>query len=453
MPAPNYLYRHHRDRLMDLFPGSHYRPAIRNLPVSSQLPKVSYEDSTFIRIEHSQPDVEYKIRTNTSDRSSQGAIWWESSFYQGDGNTLKIPTEQLTKEAYTFSIYARKIGSGLESVLLQAITVEVGVDVSLPVRLLSAVIDYNTIATVIVENTQPNGDYQAFDPDEVALGDPVYSEEGGELEFPLFALEENMQVKIKSTNRRTGLNGWLAREVEVLVRPNPALTLLADGDHANALDEGIEEEINPFVYTYEHTALVTIRDSQSSAYYQLRHEWIDEDPIQTPPLNTPIVSALPGADGDLTIEIPPEQVREDFCLNVLAYKEDGPDGSIVEQLLDQKLTILVRPDPSKALGKEEIDGETFVKVHNTQPGVKYQLLDVTDPDHEVAVGYPRYHSRNFGVDDARMEREFGVDTFEADHVLLPTGPIEETKTYRVRATKVRTLLDTLLNQEITIAVN
>lgn len=425
MDEHNYEWRQARDRMIDLLTIGNTYP-LRNLPVFRRsLAAVPYNNFTSVTIGSTQPGVEYTLRDSNGRTSEPHA---------GNRVEVQIESGDLTEEEHTFSVEARNKDSGLASTLIQTVTVQVGIDVDLAVSLAEQVIDYGGRAVVRIRDTQRNGKYQAFDPEENPLSEEVLSGEGGDLFIELQGLKENTLVRVKSTNLKTGLNGWLTQQVEVLVRPD--LELAVSGDETP--------------YDYDTEAKIVLSNTQSSVRYVLKYEWVDdddEDYRESIYHTTP--AELPGNGGVLDLLTVP--LKEDLRLHILAVKADAPEGFPIEGSLTRKLTLRVKPDPSKALSlpEGELDPAkgTEIIVGDTQPGVKYQLLNDVN---NAKIGWPRYHSRNKGVGAAGIGADFAVGRFEGNAVRLPTGPISKTKTFAVRAIKALTGVKTLLTQKIEV---
>lgn len=419
----NFGLRESRDTLIDLLPIKSTFP-LRNLPVNPERPKVSYNDSTHIIISWSQPDVLYSIIDDT------GHIFQEP--VPGNSGDLSIPTDLLTKEDYTFSVLATKQNSGLENVLLQTVTIQVGVDTGLIVRLIDEIIDFNATATIVVEATQRNAKYQAFDLKGNPISEEVLSGEGGDLLITTQTQPEDQGIKVKATNLKTGLNDWMRQQVKVFVKPNLNLEV------------SLEQE----VIDYKAKGTVVIKNSQKSTQYLLRFEWIDDDTVDQNEINNTTAVAVKKGNDDV-LKITTGILIEDIRLNVLATKID----SNIEAQLLQTITIPVRPDPSRKLSKvdETVDFSqgTFIRVNDSQPGIQYQLRNDVN---NAKIGWPRYHSRNKGIDIGRIEMDFAIDEFAGNSVDLPTGGLTKTKTLNVLAIKTTTKVTAELKDTITIEV-
>lgn len=425
-----YHFRNARDTVINRVAAIGERMLNHNLPVTTLKSVVPYETTTIIYIDYTQPEVSYTL---IDDRG------WISTPQGGNGGRIEFETSSLTNEYHTFSVQAQPKGLRTVSDLHQRVTVKVGPEIDLEISLIRNIIDHGEEAVVRIMAPQSEAYYQAFSPKGKPLSDKVY---GGarEVLIPIKPLTENCDLKIKTTLEKTRVEDWQIQELTVLVKPNLEIDLTADGnDHALG-----EIEDNAYVSAYHHPAKLFIRNSQRSTHYRLRYKWMDEV-LPSTDLNLPVMEDQRGTDGDLPIVIPEALLTEDFRLYVQAFKK----GSTIGGRLQQELTLLVRPDPSKKLSVEKKEGSMFVWVHDSQPGVSYQLLDATDLSE---IGSPIFHRRNRGVGVAMIERDFVLGSYEENRILLPVGELTSTKAFRVRATKARTMLDVLLEQVITIEV-
>src|ERR1043165_6539998 len=159
-----YELRDARDTLIDLLPLKSTFP-IRNLPVRSERDIVPYKGFTYVIIDYSQPEVYYEVYDDTGRKMNEKV--------RGNGDALRIKTAELTNEDYTFSVTATKAVSGLTKQLLQTVTVKTGVDTAISIRLKQPFIDYNTAATIILDDAQRGNKYQIFDMKDTPLSQPA----------------------------------------------------------------------------------------------------------------------------------------------------------------------------------------------------------------------------------------------------------------------------------------
>ena len=426
-----YRFRNARDTLIDRIEPIGERMLNHNLPVSTLKSVIPYEETTLVFIDYTQPEVSYTLRDNRG---------WTSAPFEGNGERIAIKTSVLTYEYHTFSVQARPKGLRTVSDLHQRVTVKVGPEIDLEVSLKDKVIPFGAVAVVQVFAPQPNACYQAFSRKGKPLSEKIPGAHVAVLHIPIFPLTENCDIKIKTTLEKTRVEDWLIEEVTVLVIPNLEIEVTADGnDHVLG-----EMEDNAYACSYHHPAKLFIKNSQRSTHYRLRYKWLDADHKDWD-RHTPLLPDEQGTNGDLAIEIPEALLTEDFRLYVQAYKK----GQALGGRLKEEVTMLVRPDPEKSLSIVKNDGQMFIRVNNSQAGVSYQLLDATDLSE---IGEPVRHRRDRRIGEAKIGRDFALGRYGDDRVLLPVGTVDKTRAYRVRATKVRTMLDVLLEQAITIDV-
>jgi hypothetical protein len=350
---------------------------------------------------------------------------------RGNGGSLPIRTAELTNEDYTFSVTATKALSGLTKQLLQTVTVKTGVDTAISVRLQQTIIDYNTPATIILDNAQRGNKYQILDMKSAPLSKPVSSGEGGYLELVTTnPLKEDTQVQIVATNIKTAQTGIMDIKPTVLVAPNDAL---------------VPTLKQPLV-DYNGKGILSLPNTQQSVSYQLMYVDIDDDELAKVLATTPLVSDVVQGNG-AAIELTVNGMTEDMTVQVVAAKANGS-----RKVLGTQVLIPVKPDPSKKLSvvEEKVVAGTgaTVKVSSTQKGVLYQLRS---PDGKE-IDWPRFHSRNYGIGRARLGVNLAVDEFTDDSVYLLTGPLSETTTFNVLAIKATTRASAVLTDTITITI-
>jgi hypothetical protein len=94
----------------------------------------------------------------------------------------------------------------------------------------------------------------------------------------------------------------------------------------------------------------------------------------------------------------------------------------------------------------------MVTVSGTQQGVAYQLQV-----ENTSINPPGYDYRDRGINTARLEVDFVVeqpaDPDAYQTLLLPTGPVSTSTTYRILATNMLSGVSTLLNDAATIDID
>lgn len=422
-------FRAYRNSLIDLLPLPVNTFPLPDIPVFALQPVVQHELSGKIVLSYSQPDVSYTLY----DQTKTQAVDIQNTTDEHD-RVISVDTLSLTNEDYTFSVLATKSnkpGFLVSTQLLQTVLIKIGIKKDLVVQVTTTPVPYGSKAVVVVKDAQRGTRYQLFDNDH-ALSAETDSGAGGDLEISTTGpLKKDVKISVKSTNIKTGQNGMLDEQPDILVSPNTALIPKLVGTAAD----------------YNGTADITLADTQQTAVYQVRFEDIDDDAVDKKQMkNTSLGAAVPGNDG--TIVLPVAMLKEDLTVNILAIKK----SSGIQQQLTKKLLIPVRPDINKKLSVVENylkPGDMAVKVSNTQPGVMYQLK--TDEDNKN-IGKPGYHHKKRGIGEAQIELDFVVDPFTDDSVYLPTGHLLQTTTFHVLAIKATTKLDAVLINKIMVEV-
>ncbi len=419
-----YEFRTARDILTDLLlNGQATSFPITDQPVSAEQGTVMYDNPATVIIGFSQTDVRYVVYDDSQAKMS--------AVVEGNGGELRLETVQLTKQDHTFNILATKKVSGNKRQLLQTTTVKVGARLNLPVTPEKEFFEYGSAATVIIGDAQNGAVYQLFNLDDQPISAAASSGSSGDLALVTTdGVTEDITVKVRVTNTKTGLTGILETQPVLKVAPN---TLL----HA-ALKEPVTD--------YNGTATVLLTNSQETVTYQLLFDDIDDDnPEKKLPAGTAIGRAKKGTGK--TIELPVKPVFEDLTVSILATKT----ATGISVVLKEKIVIPVRPDPDKILSvvEETVDpviGAT-IRVSQTQKGILYQLRTGAA---DTPVGRPEYHHKNYGIGKARIGVEFALDEFTSDAVYLPTEPLTRTTTFSVLAIKATTRHSVVIG---TITVN
>lgn len=426
--AVKYEFREARDTLIDLLPLKSTYP-IRNLPVRPERDIVPFMGVAYVVIDFSQPDVFYEVKDNT------GRIMKDK--LPGTGGSLSIETAELENEDYTFSVTASKYVKTKDGTrelikqLLQTATVKTGVDSSVSIRPKRVIFEYHSLAIIVVEDAQRGNKYQLFDLNDVEISEAVESAVGGYLEIVATQpVKEDFQVKVVATNIKTGQTGVMDAKPMILVGPNVTLV--------PALKQPLID--------YNAKGIVTLASTQTSVTYQLMYVDVDDEDLAIILATQPMLGVPVDGNG-AEIELSIDNMTEDMTVRVLATKENGGAN-----ILRTQLFISVKPDPSKSLNvvEENVLPETgaTIKVSNTQKGVLYQLLS----SNNKPIGWPRFHSRNYGIGRARLEVNMAVGEFLDDSVYLPTGAIDGTTTFNVLAIKATTKVSVQLANTITVTI-
>lgn len=422
------------------------------------------------------------------------------NFAQTWRRVVQITTPDI-KEDQTFRILARKEtiagDEPLEEYLLQAVSVRVGIDTSLNVQFLSQlgtdflsekgdgiIINFNQPEAaglplkIRILQTQEGINYQIFEitagnerieRSAVAIGGTQGTEGNMTLELETAGTFEEDTVLIvrafRNNDDRESSDPLLAADLEqklsVAVRPNPQLNL-------SFADEKI-----PF----NGSTLVNLEKIQKSVDYQLfarlveLSEYSAEGNLEIEDVES-IQNLIPigapksgGQGGSISFETGAQQ--EDTVFIIQATKNSQPGGETLR--VKKGLVLLVQPSPSPtvvavngdiSIGEEGI----MVILHKTQKGVKYQL-------HQggKTIGEYGYHISERAVGGIVERREFGmrigtdfkigaaedhaVALFDDETLILPTGPVNKTSTFKVTARKFYTGLETELTENVKITVN
>ncbi len=444
MPNKHISLRDARDKLIDQLTAVHCYP-LRDLPVDTKSPIVAYERPVRINVYQSQQGVDYKLFDNYSDAEvllADDDVNEGVELKEGAGSTqtfLELQTQKgLTKQEYTFRVAAVNQRSGLSSPLYQRVEVKVTVDTTLNFRFASDWIDYGSTAEIIIERTQEYVSYQIENSADEALSDPIVSE-GGDLSIVTTKeFQENTNFKIKATNSVDDD----AHNISLYLKKTGVIQVLPNLDLPAALKEA------DWIYNSQLT--VAIPNSQSSVTYKLVVVSIDQD---CAPYSIAVGAVwskkVPGIDG--TLEIDSKAFREDAILQVIASKKGAPELSLK---LTEPMVVKVKPNPgtkvSAVTDKVPKGSVGLIQVSGTQPGVKYQLRNNTN---NVTIGWPRFHSKNYGVDKATLGVDLAVGEFSGPTVQLPTAILSKNHTYNVLAIKVSTGLSCELTQTAEVGIS
>lgn len=382
---------------------------------------------------------------------------------------LQVPavTEDI---GHTVLASRRREGVVLETYLTERASFKAGINTKLTLRFDPGpgqsiagnriTVAYGDRVTVVVEASQEgvyyrlmrDGSKEPLSPEET-LGNQR------ELRFTTAAaLKEDLVLRVKA-HRQVGklepkfLDTWL----EVAVRPNPDVAF------------------NPAVPILDFGAATTfaVLSPQASASYRLYRrtlttsDYLDAvapDAVSVPtgngravfirapervagglpPLGFETVADFKAKSGPLTAATGP--LNEDTLFLVLATKPN--DQSLV---LNAVVVVLVRPDPHPKVTSAESPIESGVEglaiVTATQRGVRYQLVAGGSD-----INPPGFHFENRAIESARVGLDLTVGEWGNEPVLLPTGPLHETKAFKVRATKILTGLSVDLTGTVTIEV-
>ncbi len=421
-------FRAYRNSLIDMLTLPVNTYPLPDTPLSASQAVVQYEQPGTIILSYSQPEVSYQIFDQTKGKPID-----INNTTDEDNGVIATNTQPLTEEDYTFSVLATKTNKPEIPVsisLLQTVLIKVGIKKDLALEV--APVQYGAQAVVIVKEAQRGTMYQLFDPLNNPLSVATNSGAGGDLPVSTYLpLYEDVTVSVKSTNIKTGQNGMLDKQANILVYPNTAS----------------KPGLISAVADYKGSNSVTLPLTQKSALYQLRFQDIDDDTVDKELQKDNHIGEPVSGNGSM-IELPVSMLTEDLTINILAIKT--PSG--LQQQLPSIKAIPVKPDISQQISVVETNlkpGDTAtIRVSKTQRGVKYQLRTADG----VNVGNPAYHHKNYGIGKAHIEVDFVIDTFTDDFVQLSTGRLEQTTTFNVLATKPTTGVSAQLTNTITVEV-
>jgi hypothetical protein len=334
------------------------------------------------------------------------------------GEELTIETKALINEDYTFSVVATKTQTGLSRNLLQTVTLKVGVDTMIPFTLDPEQVLYNKPLTLHLTGAQSGAVYQVFDMKNQPLSKETDSGAGGDLTIITDPLKEDVQIKVKSTNKKTKQTGFLVQQPLIRVYPNDALVPVL----LNA-ENGID---------FNTIAELSLDGAQTTTSYQLIYTGIDDDTVNKPSfVNTPSGKAVKGT---AATRLKTDKLNEDPTVAIVATKTDS---GLFKTLLTT-VFIPVKPDPGKQLSIVEAtvkkgDSAT-IRVNKPQRGIYYQL--VTEDLKEV--GWRVFYHKNYGLAKGHIGLDLAIGEKPDDTVYLPTGPLDKDTTFKVVARKATT---------------
>lgn len=412
----------------------------------------------------------------------------------------QITTPDIKKDQ-TFRLLARKKNitknaEQLEEYLLQSISVRVGIDTSLPVQFLPQLgtdvlsekgdgitINFNQPEAanlplkIRILQTQEGVNYQIFE----TIDADKRIERSGIVVGGTQGSEGNMTVELETTgtfeedtvlvirafrdiadkeNSDPLLAADLEQKLTVVVRPNKELEL-------SFADEKIP---------YNGSTSIRLDKTQQSVNYQLfarrleLSEYSAEGVLEIADVESignlvPVGKPKSGKQGD-SISFETEAQQEDSVFVIQATKNNQLNGETL--LIEKGLVLLVQPSPSptvtadsSAISKGE---EGLVILSNTQKGVKYQLQSG-----KKTIGEYGYHISERAIGGIVERREFGMrigtdfkigtvqdnafTLFNDEKLILPTGAIKKTTTFKIIARKSYTGLETELSEDVTITIS
>jgi hypothetical protein len=482
-----------RDLLIDLLGLGHTYP-VRDLAVGFGdeilVPRqtVAFGVAAEVVVAHSQPDVDYQLRTDDGDAVPGGTVTTRLDPASGSQRTT-LTTPPVLEDS-TFRLLAVKRETSRSAYLEGTATVKVGLDVDLPVQALPgrdiqyapdlrlAVVPFGAQLDVEVGDSQAGVEYAlvtrgAVDADMVVSTATVAGRRGPVL-LHTVPLTDDVEVSVRATRTLdTGdVVGHLATVLRVWVRADAAAAV------TTTPPDGVVD--------HEVAAQVRVR-AQDGVRYRLHahpvgdRDWLRDAQggVSLPPSDHPAVwSAPPGFDplgepvvataGWALLETPP--LHEDMVVVVQAERQHdlAPGGTSAVEMASQVL-LLVRPDSDPQLRLRvgtTTDGtiERWVQVLGGQPGVRYH---VESPSGTELSPWPAYihrrdddghgaDGRNHGLGLLAVEVDLAVATDQSDGPVgnpattPPTPPVldipalTEDATLTLRAVRAQTGVATRL---------
>ena len=268
-------------------------------------------------------------------------------------------------------------------------------------------------------------------------GDLVFTTKAG------FNKDIRLLVKAYRTTRAE-ICAYLETTLTVNVRPDPAVAV----------------SIDALIYDYHTKARLTLANTQASATYALyQRDLVEADYVLQ---GTAGALEIPTGEGHSVFVKAPEKITDWNAASGFAqvgpFVEEGgavsiTTGELAEDTLfvvratkiengeslplDQVVAVLVRPNPAPEVGVQAspIDADSIgvITVNGAQKGVFYQLrLDADD----TPVGAPGYHVEDRFLERTRVEVDFAVESQGTPLLALLSGPLTETTTFNILATKI-----------------
>lgn len=419
-------------------------------------------------------------------------------FAQTWRRVAQITTPDIKKDQ-TFHILTRKKNAKgdvlLEESLLPSVSVRVGIDTTLKVQFLSQLdtdvlsekadgitINFNQPEAanlplkIKIPQTQEGVNYQLFEitdkNERVERSAPVIggtqgSEGNMSIELDVTGtFEEDTALVVRAfrddddrENTDPLLSADLDQKLTVVVRPN------------KDLNPGFTGEKIP----YNGSTSINLDKIQKSVNYQLLvrrlelSEYSAEGALQIEDMESignliSIGEPKSGEQGgSISFEI--ESQQEDSVFVIQATKNNQTNGETLR--IKNGLVLLVQPSPSPGVTAENSaissGEEGLIILNKTQKGVKYQLAAGNK-----TIGEFGYHISERAIGGVRERREFGmrIETdfkigtaedsagtlFGDETLILPTGTLKKTTTFKVIARKSYTGLEAELSGTVEITV-
>lgn len=405
-----------RDRLVDLLRLGETYP-LRDLPVDDDRLTVPFNQPARIPVGYSQRGVRYELRDPDADADGDGEPDVLDAV-DGTGGTIFLQTPPMKEDA-TFLVMARKLATGRRAYLQRQATVKVGLDVTLPARIVEAalldpaldhpadddarVVSWGARAIVQIDRAQEGVDYhlvQIAGGQELRLSPDVRGDLG-DIRLVAEAATEDVLLRVRATKvfdpseHRPTQAALLDAVMPLAVRARvdrtvavePAALVAWDGAAAVRIDAS---QASAAYSVYARA--VPDRDYRRAARPGLLAADVDGAPrvyVARPPSGElwqelagfqRVGAPVAGTGG--AVRLPLAGLRQDCVILVRAEKQHAarPGGgaalsSAVQ--LAQAALVLVRPDPRPALAVAVVmdgghtDGD--LSLTGGQPGVYYEL--------------------------------------------------------------------------------
>ncbi len=384
---------------------------ILDLPVPKGLMTAPETRATIV-LGNAQPGVKYQLR-DRDDNALPGA----DELDPDSAGRVTFETDILQQDT-VFRIKAIKKGPKdrqREGLLINRVLVRVGIQTdNLGIRFSETEIDFDTKPTVIIENSQPEVQYQLIGADGSGLSGIVPGKAG---EAILLETTDKLLDDTVIRVRATRLND--TREIDepglVYVRPNP----------------GLQVQITNRILGYNAEARVVVQNAQAGVSYRLYYREIaDFEIIHTAgavsgEIGIALPDGLPAVRLDASAAVhtqgrwdnlpetavasggnqmlPGVTVREDTWFRVEALKRHA-NGHVHRSVFLERIgAVVVRPNPAIEailLTQQPAAGSTAeVELRNAQAGVSYRLIR---PDNTTAIG-PEIYVHDTGESSPRRD--------------------------------------------------
>ena len=428
-----------------------------DLPVSADPPVASFGAIANLRIEDSERTIVYRLHNQDGQPLPSGVEAKEV----GNGAELAIKTPAIVEDI-TFTVHAER-PSGRAALLAGSAQIRVGLDDSLPVRIVPlgaepTVIDYGATVEVEVAGSQEGVIYRlvgrptsggasstdaaAMD-DDIPLSDPAgIAGTGRDIRLTSLPLLDDRTLHVRAAKYFGGPDPkppqatLLKTTLPIFVRPNAELTVTAKPaivDHGGQTSIKIAAAAKGVAYALHGKP---IADSEFGRLLPPGPQLLvvptpDGDvKVVTPPPATawedlPGYTQIgdPAAGAGASLSLPMPDLVRDTIIVVQARKDHvaGTGSFTSAERMTQLAAILVRPDPKPKLRlAARVTGGKLTEfiALSGQAGVFYVLGAATP------IGELYLHQLNPG--DAALNKGIGAIALAVDLVVAAGTPVEPT---------------------------